>query len=150
MIRFRIIEALLLVACVWRWKTDHFALLNQFADATEKRLPASLVWLGWSKGGNPISWAQHALWTILVALIGGCLAAWSSFAFHVGLREFATIMLVAFYLPRETWDARRHLKDEGWGTAFWVDGTHPYTGWLWDGIGDILGPALVVWLTWTL
>jgi len=150
MIQFRILEILLLAVCVWRWKADHFAALNAFADSVENHLPRPLAWLGWKKGGNPVSWLQHALWTVGAGLVGGVLAWSFSAGFWVGLSEFATVVALCFYVPREGWQAVQHYRDVGWTGAWWIGRTHPFTGWVWDGVGDTLGPVLVVWAAWWL
>jgi len=147
-IRFRILELLLLAACVWRWRDDHFEVLNTFGDTVERKLPPKLAWLGWKKGGNPISWLQHLLWASLAGLVGGALALWSSYSFLEGFREFFTLVAVGFYVPREIWNARNHIKTDGWKAAFWIARTHPYTGWFWDGLGDLspLWVAIFLWV----
>lgn len=142
----------LLVAAVaffaYHWFHDRWASLNQFADDVEADLlpGLGLGWFTYQKLGCPISWVHHALWTWLGGAILGALLWQLGGSYAVGHLLGSCVML-AWYVPREVLDVRNNYrKHGGWAGAFSITLSHPFVGWLLDSIGDVLGPAYVVWL----
>ena len=129
---------------------DRLALLNELADVAEDAI-AELPGLGWfhyNYLGDPVTWLQHGIWTLLVGLVDGGLTAVMGGAFAVGLLHGARIGLV-MYIVREAYGIVQHYRAGGWKGAF--TGEWPRVGWLADAVGDVLGPALVLQLvTWSL
>jgi len=125
---------------VWQFLRDRFAVLSAFADAIEWHFP----WFSWDRHGDWISWVHHALWTALVGALGGLITLATLGVFRPGFQRFALVML-AFYSVREgvgLWQQR------GTPGAWSRPGRTPArVGWLVDGVMDVVGPALVVALS---
>ena len=105
-----------------------FGGVNRFADRVEARLPR---WLRWDFWGDPISWAHHTLWALLIT---GLFALF-------GWAQVGAVMALAFYVVREgeaLWLARHQPG------IFWRGRPH-WTGWAIDGFMDCVGPAFVAW-----
>lgn len=134
---------------------DRFAWLNQKADALESGVPL----LNYNKLGDPASWVQHGLTACGVACAWGALGVVFGNAFLVGFQHGACIML-GFYIVREGWQAWEWAKEDGARGPFvdgrefkprpengWVTQAGYHAGWLVDGVLDVVGPALVCWLS---
>lgn len=110
--------------------------------------------------GDPASWIfSHPIFVILGAAIGALLGYLGQLLFNiVGWRKGAIIgawTVVAIYIPREIFDGHRNYVQVGWAGAISrlpaVSHVGIYVGWLIDGLGDFLGPALLAWfITWGL
>lgn len=126
----------------WRWKMDRWDGMNQWADGVEKLLPR---WLSWEMWGDPATWLHHAIFTAVASHVGGALAFLTGTKIIAGAFAWAVGASV-FYAAREVGDMRHHWEDQGGAGAVWRGSPH-YTGWLIDGLMDLLFPALyATWL----
>lgn len=136
----------------WGWFKDKFASLDTFSDDFEGKYlkPRGLHWGG--KGGNPITWLHHTLWTGAVALLGAVVALFTGTHVVLGAAVWGG-GFVLFYLIRETWSAiKRHRADTLFNRPHFKK-KHPYTSRAVDGFMDVLCPLvgdLILWGVWLL
>lgn len=139
----RLAEGLIVAGLAYELIDNGFSRLSGAADKLEDSMPSVLHYNRW---GDPVTWVHHAAWTASAGLAGGAVAKAVGAPFRCGFDHFSKIA-VGFYVVRETVGAFRP-KDEGLG-AFRDERTHPdwrrgtHTGWLCDGLGDVLGPFAV-------
>jgi hypothetical protein len=114
------------------------AAIEQLGDKIEEHLPG---FLNWENIGDPASWVQHWL------ISGAVRFAVGHFAGDDVGRHFA----FGLYFARELFQSFRRVRKHGWAQAFRWHWTHPEpgvsrlkVGWLGDGIGDMAGPT--IWL----
>lgn len=121
--------------------------LNAWADRIEKQMPP---WFHWDTGGDPIGWLHHATWTVAGGALGGLVGLLFG-AFRAGVL-IGAMALVAFYIVRESGEARAAFRRYGWAGAIRSKKEYqpfqkgPHVGWLVDSVCDVLAPALVVGL----
>lgn len=120
-------------------------MIDRLGDWLEQRLPR---FLRWDVNGDPASWAQHLLVSLVATLIGVILLG------PLGARIGSGIALGYYLLIREGPAAIRHLRAGDrplfeWRITRPEPGTHRlHVGWLGDGLGDIAGSALCALVAW--
>jgi len=138
---FYIVELVIVGLLVWQAYDNKWAWLNAKADEFERKVP---MWLRWEMWGDPISWFQHASGAAGVGVALGLLSKLLEGSFTLGLRHGTALMLV-FYLVREGYG---FWLQRGDGGKWWRGAPH-YTGWVVDGVMDVVIVAMVTIWAWS-
>ena len=157
MISLYIADAILAVFFIVMFVVDQFTFLSNQADDLENWI-ASHKWTSWfhyNVIGDPISWIQHGLFSLIVASSWGVMGwallgeFWTGF-FH------GAVEMAAFYTVRELAGIVRNFKKNGMLGAIkrheviQVYQKGYYVGWLIDAIGDVTLPYAVLGFAWRM
>lgn len=113
-----------------------FAGINGLWDDIERLMPR---WLTYQRWGNPITWLHHTMTAVGFACVGGALVWLNAGSFAMGFMHWSFGVALGYVL-REAFNWDYHAKkgtEDMWSLK---------RGWKTDGIMDVVGPLLVVFL----